>query len=59
MEEEIEKLSPTLNRQAMYTKKSRISRLPSYLTINFVRFYWKASEQIKAKILRVCMIYKE
>ncbi|KAI8048800.1 hypothetical protein BDF22DRAFT_701367 [Syncephalis plumigaleata] len=52
LEEQIEKLSPTLDRQAMYTKTSRINRLPSYLTVNFVRFYWKTSEQIKAKILR-------
>lgn len=53
--EKIEKNSPTLNRQAVYTKTTKINRLPKYLTINFVRFFWKPQERIKAKILRVCM----
>ncbi|KAI9595836.1 hypothetical protein BDF19DRAFT_440209 [Syncephalis fuscata] len=52
LEEQIEKISPTLDRQAVYTKTSCINRLPAYLTVNFVRFYWKTTEQIKAKILR-------
>lgn len=50
--EKIEKNSPTLGRNAIFTKTSKISRLPRYLTINFVRFQWKAQEQIKAKILK-------
>ncbi|KAJ3294954.1 Ubiquitin carboxyl-terminal hydrolase 14 [Borealophlyctis nickersoniae] len=50
--EKIEKNSPTLNRSAEYIKKSKISRLPAYLTTNFVRFQWKATERIKAKILK-------
>lgn len=37
---------------AIYNKTSRISRLPSYLTVQFVRFFWKAERNIKAKILR-------
>ncbi len=37
---------------AWYTKTSKISRLPKYLTFNFVRFQWKAAEAIKAKILK-------
>ncbi|CAJ0646977.1 4753_t:CDS:10 [Entrophospora sp. SA101] len=52
LDEELEKHSPTLNRQAKYTKKSRISRLPSYLTVHFVRFFWKSQQQMRAKILR-------
>jgi ubiquitin carboxyl-terminal hydrolase 14 len=52
LEEKIEKKSPTLDRNAVYTKKSRISRLPKYLTVHFVRFYWKKEAQKKAKIMR-------
>ena len=37
---------------AVYTKTSKISRLPQYLTINFVRFQWKPVERVKAKILK-------
>lgn len=50
--EKIEKTSPSLGRNAMYTKKSKISKLPKYLTINFIRFQWKPQDRIKAKILK-------
>jgi len=50
--QQIEKFSEKLNKDAMYTKKSKISRLPSYITINFIRFQWKQAEQIRAKILK-------
>lgn len=37
----------------MYTFfQSKISRLPAYLTIQFVRFYYKEKEAINAKILK-------
>ncbi|KIV85135.1 hypothetical protein PV11_00869 [Exophiala sideris] len=52
LSEEIEKNSPTLNRDAIYTKTSRVSRLPKYLTVHFVRFFWKKDVQKKAKILK-------
>ncbi|KAG0175557.1 Ubiquitin carboxyl-terminal hydrolase 14 [Apophysomyces sp. BC1034] len=52
LKEEIEKNSPSLNRTATYERKSRISRLPQYLPIQFMRFYWKPVERVKAKILR-------
>ena len=32
--------------------QSKISRLPAYLTIQFVRFYYKEKEAINAKILK-------
>lgn len=51
--QQIEKNSSVLNRSAMYTQTSRISRLPFYLAVNFVRFQWKASENVRAKILKV------
>jgi len=52
LEEKIEKNSSVLDRQAIYTKTSRISRLPKYLTVHFVRFFWKREAQKKAKIMR-------
>ncbi|KIX10232.1 uncharacterized protein Z518_01313 [Rhinocladiella mackenziei CBS 650.93] len=52
LREEIEKNSPTLERNATYVKTSRISRLPKYLTVHFVRFFWKKDVQKKAKVLR-------
>lgn len=52
LEEKIEKNSPTLDRNAIYTKRSRVARLPRYLTVHFVRFFWKRETQKKAKIMR-------
>ncbi|KAJ2948597.1 hypothetical protein O0L34_g7852 [Tuta absoluta] len=52
MSEQITKLSQTLGRDATYTKTSKISRLPAYLTVQFVRFYYKEKESINAKILK-------
>lgn len=37
----IEKHSEQLNRTAIYNEQSRISRLPMYLSVHFVRFYWR------------------
>lgn len=52
LEEEIVKLSPTLNRDANYLKTSKISRLPAYLSINLIRFFYKEKNSINAKILK-------
>ncbi|KAH8878903.1 cysteine proteinase [Thozetella sp. PMI_491] len=52
LQEQIEKKSATLDRDTTYTKTARISRLPKYLTVHFVRFFWKREQQKKAKILR-------
>jgi len=52
LNETITKASPTLGKDASYTKSSLISRLPGYLTIQFVRFYYKEKEKINAKILK-------
>ncbi|OJJ85219.1 ubiquitin-specific protease UBP6 [Aspergillus glaucus CBS 516.65] len=52
LEEKIEKNSPTLDCNAIYTKRSRVARLPKYLTVHFVRFFWKRETQKKAKIMR-------
>jgi ubiquitin carboxyl-terminal hydrolase 14 len=52
LDEKIEKTSPSLGREANYTRVSRISRLPKYLPIHLVRFFWRKDTQKKAKILR-------
>lgn len=51
-DQKIEKNSPSLGRTAVYTQKSRLSRLPTNLTIHMVRFYWRQDIQKKAKIMR-------
>ncbi|XP_060570508.1 ubiquitin carboxyl-terminal hydrolase 14-like [Ruditapes philippinarum] len=52
LEEHITKNSPSLGRDAVYKKANKIRRLPAYLTIQFVRFYFKEKESINAKILK-------
>lgn len=52
LEEKIQKHSPTLDRDALYTKTSLISRLPKYLTVHFIRFWWKATIRKKSKIMK-------
>ena len=52
LSEKLEKHSDILGRNAVWTKKSQISRLPKYLVVHFVRFYWKRESGKKAKILR-------
>eukprot|EP01018_Ginkgo_biloba_P002950 Gb_29171 [translate_table: standard] len=52
LKSELEKVSPTLGRSAVYLKESRINSLPIYLTVQFVRFFWKRESNQKAKILR-------
>lgn len=51
--ETITKRSESLGRDAEFLKVSTISLFPKILTINFIRFFWKSKEQIKAKILKV------
>ncbi|KAG6028451.1 hypothetical protein E4U41_000668 [Claviceps citrina] len=52
LSEKLDKHSDVLNRDATYTKTSKISRAPKYLTVHFVRFFWKRATQKKAKIMR-------
>ncbi|XP_031552451.1 ubiquitin carboxyl-terminal hydrolase 14-like [Actinia tenebrosa] len=52
LKESITKNSPTLNRDAEYVKTSKLSRLPAYLPIQLVRFYFKEKEAVNAKILK-------
>ncbi|XP_077210676.1 ubiquitin carboxyl-terminal hydrolase 6-like [Tasmannia lanceolata] len=52
LKSELEKVSPSLGRSAVYLKESCINGLPRYLTVQFVRFFWKRESNQKAKILR-------
>ena len=40
--------------QAVFKKTAKISKLPYYLTVQFVRFEFKVHEQKRAKVLREC-----
>jgi ubiquitin carboxyl-terminal hydrolase 14 len=55
----MEKRSEILGRDAMFTKTSKISRLPKYLTVHFLRFDWRRSTNKKAKIMRKVTFPKE
>jgi ubiquitin carboxyl-terminal hydrolase 14 len=54
----LEKRSEVLGRDALWNKKARISSLPRYLCVHFMRFFWKATPEArdsagtKCKILR-------
>lgn len=54
----IEKRSEVLGRDATWTRKQRIARLPPILTVQFGRFYWKATPDsqdhagVKCKIMK-------
>ncbi|KAG6812904.1 hypothetical protein H0H92_015456 [Tricholoma furcatifolium] len=52
LDQKVEKRSPTLGRDAIYSQKSRITRLPGYLVVHMVRFAWRQDIQKKAKIMR-------
>lgn len=52
LKETIEKHNDNLNRNANYEITRKITRLPKYLTVHFVRFYWKRETGKKAKIMR-------
>ncbi|XP_072111823.1 ubiquitin carboxyl-terminal hydrolase 14 isoform X3 [Mobula birostris] len=52
LQEEITKHSPTLQRNALYIKSSKLCRLPAYLTVQMVRFFYKEKESVNAKVLK-------
>jgi ubiquitin carboxyl-terminal hydrolase 14 len=52
LKEQIEKRSEVLGRDALYTKTSKIARLPKHLPVHFVRFDWRKDTNKKAKIMR-------
>jgi ubiquitin carboxyl-terminal hydrolase 14 len=54
----IEKHSEVLGRDAIWTRKQRIARLPPYLAVQFGRFYWKLTPDsqdhkgVKCKVMK-------
>mmetsp|Transcript_57324 Transcript_57324/g.51611 ORF Transcript_57324/g.51611 Transcript_57324/m.51611 type:complete len:241 (-) Transcript_57324:90-812(-) len=50
--ENVEKRSNKLERNAIWTKTRAISKLPKYIPVQLVRFFWKQKTQKNAKILR-------
>jgi len=58
LEGQLEKNSSVLGRNALWKKTSRISKLPPYLMIQFMRFYWKPTPNnpdhagVKCKLLK-------
>ena len=58
LEGQLEKNSPVLGRNALWKKTSRISKLPPYLMVQFMRFYWKPTPNnpdhagVKCKLLK-------
>jgi len=52
LEERVEKRSEKLGRNALWTKSKAMSKLPKYIPVQFVRFFWKQKTQKNAKILR-------
>lgn len=54
----VEKRSEVLGRDAIWTRKQRIARLPSVLTIQFGRFFWKETPDnddhmgVKCKVMK-------
>lgn len=52
LKETVEKNNESLGRNSSYTLTKRVSRLPKYLTVHFIRFFWKRDIGKKSKILR-------
>jgi len=58
LEGKIEKRSDVLGRDAVWSRKQRISRLPPFLVVQFGRFYWKTTPDsqdhagVKCKVMK-------
>lgn len=52
LDEKIEKRSEITGVNSTYSVKKQITKLPKYLTVQYVRFFWKRSTGKKSKILR-------
>ena len=61
---QVEKYSDVLGRNCTFNKTQKVNKLPSYLCVQFVRFYWKkesnvgGTKAVLAKILRSVMYPK-
>lgn len=52
MKDTLEKHSEELGANTVYETSKTITRLPKYLTVHFLRFFWKREINKKSKILR-------
>mmetsp|Transcript_33490 Transcript_33490/g.85647 ORF Transcript_33490/g.85647 Transcript_33490/m.85647 type:complete len:321 (-) Transcript_33490:1598-2560(-) len=52
LNEKIEKFSPAMGKEVIFSKSTKIDKLPKYLIVQFVRFFWRKDSQKKAKILK-------
>lgn len=52
LSEKIEKRSAITNVNSIFEVQKKITKLPEYLTVQYVRFFWKKSTGKKSKILR-------
>lgn len=52
LEETIQKHSARLDKTADWKRTTRFNDIPPFLIVQFVRFFWKSAENVKAKILR-------
>ncbi|KAG9396813.1 Ubiquitin carboxyl-terminal hydrolase [Carpediemonas membranifera] len=50
--ETIERKDPETNEDRVYERKTELVRLPEYVTVQFMRFFWDQQNQKKQKILR-------
>ncbi|MCQ2820450.1 MAG: hypothetical protein MJ252_24565 [archaeon] len=64
LKENIDLYSESLARNSIFEKTQTINRLPKYLTVQFMRFFWKAANELtgakagKAKILKSVLFSK-
>uniref|UniRef100_A0AC35TT10 Ubiquitin carboxyl-terminal hydrolase n=1 Tax=Rhabditophanes sp. KR3021 TaxID=114890 RepID=A0AC35TT10_9BILA len=52
MKEHLEKMSEEMGRNCQYEKNTVIDRLPAYLSVQLVRFFYKEKGKVNAKILK-------
>lgn len=52
LQEKIEKKSSVTGIDSIFEVQKKITKLPEYLTVQYVRFFWKRSTSKKSKILR-------
>lgn len=55
--QQIEKNSPTLGRNAMYTSTSAVSRAPAYLAVHLNRFFWRPDIRSESKAPSDCLTH--
>lgn len=57
LEGTIEKLSPLDNLNHIYQSTSRFNKLPNYLMVQMIRFFWKAADDLpnaKPVAVKIC-----